>query len=235
MIATGTAQAVSLNTPFSSTIISDAFEAVTNGMNNTEALEYLETQRKNPEAAEWINVIQAIQAFYSRDFTRMDSLLQQIPDESPAGSLKNVLYHMSGSQDPASPLSYHEEKLSRRITENSRFLSSAVAQLKESIEYGEGLFADTASLLIKELRHKTPEAAERLALWSFSTCIENEFDDEALADNILMLFGQAEGLRIIALSLIETEPESALICFARSLIKRLVDKTARGGKKLQDI
>jgi hypothetical protein len=225
LIATSTAQAGSLNTPFPSTVISDAFEAVTNGMNNTEALEDLEAKAEQTGSAEWVYLIQAIQAFYSQDFNKMDSLLMLIPEISDAANLKNVLYHMSGLPKETAKLTYHEEKLSKRITENSRFLRSAVEQLKESIEYGEDLFVETASLLIKEVRSKTPEASERLALWSFSTCIENEFDDEALADNILMLFGQAEGLRIIALSLIETEPESALICFTRSLIKRLVDRT----------
>lgn len=225
MIATGTAQAVSLNTPFPSTTVSDAFEAVTNGMNTPEALGQLEAQAVNKETAEWVDVIHAIQAFYSQDFKKMDNLLNRIPAESTAGSLKNVLYQMSGMQKETVKLTYPEEKLYRRITENSRFLSSAVRQLKESIEYGEDLFAENASLLIKETKHKTPEAAERLALWSFSACIENGFDDEALADNILMLFGQAEGLRIIALSLIEKEPESALICFTRSLIRKLVDRT----------
>lgn len=221
MIATSSADAVSLNTIFPSTAVSDAFEAVTNGMHNPEALEQLYAE--GTDSAEWVNMIHAIKAFYSQDFDAMDRLLQTVPQASKAAALKNVLYHMSGRSRSEEQLSYHEKKLSKRVTEDSRFLSSAIEQLKESIEYGEELFTETVSLLIKEVK-KSPEAAERLTLWSFRICIENGFDDEALADNIMMLFGQAEGLRLIALSLIETEPESALICFTRSLIKKLVDR-----------
>ncbi|MDC7225304.1 MAG: hypothetical protein PQJ61_00910 [Spirochaetales bacterium] len=221
MIATGSANAVSLNTIFPSIAVSDAFEAVTNGMHNPEVLERLADEGR--ESADWINMINAIQAFYKQDFMLMCRWLDEVPDDCLAGSLKKVLRHMSGDT-PAENLGFYEEKLAKRITEDSRFLSSAIEQLKESIEYGEELFVETVSLLIKEVK-KSPAAAESLALWSFRICIENDFDDETLADNIIMLFGQAEGLRLIGLSLLETEPESALICFTRSLIKKLVDRT----------
>ena len=190
-------------------------------MHNPEALAQLAAE--GADAAEWVNMINAIRAFYNQDFALMNELLNTVPDECTAGSLKGILGMMSGTVPAAGKLSYHEEKLVKRVTEDSRFLSSAIGQLMESIEYGEELFIETVSLLIKEVK-KSPSAAERLALWSFKTCIDNNFDDEALADNIIMLFGQAEGLRLIGLSLLETEPESALICFTRSLIKRLVDR-----------
>ena len=219
---------ITSKTTFPSTIISDAFEAVTNGMYNPEAFAQLEQAcvGTDSENEQWKNLIYAIRAFYDQDFVQMDSLLQTIDKESTAASLKRVLYHMSGLRISTEKLSYHEDKLAKRITEDSRFLKSAIDDLNESILYGEDLFIETASMLIKELKQNTPEAAERLALWSFGICVEMDFDDEALADNILMLFGQAEGLRLIALSLLESEPESALICFTRSLIKRIVDQTA---------
>ena len=221
MIATSPADAVSSNSVFPSTVISDAFEAVTNGMHNPEALERLSTL--NEDSAEWVNVIDAIRAFYAQNFDLMEKLLLLIPDDSKAGRLKRVLFHMAGCADTDEKLSFHEEKLAKRVTEDSRFLSSAIEQLRESIEYGEELFSETVSLLIKEVK-KNPGAAERLALWSLRLCSERDFDDEALSDNLIMLFGQAEGLRLIGLSLIESEPDSALICFTRSLINKLTDR-----------
>ncbi len=207
---------------FPSTVISDAFEAATNGMHNPEAFARLESLEADQN---WKNIIYAIRAFYNQDFGLMNNLLISVDPGSDAGRLVRVLRHMAGTEDYSGKLTKSEERLALRVTENTRFLNSAVRQLKESIDYGEELFTETASLLIKEVKQKTPVAAGRLALWSFRICIEKGFDDEALADNILMLFGQAEGLRLIALSLMETEPESALICFTRSLIRRIMDKT----------
>ena len=209
---------------FPSMVISDAFEAATNGMHNIDAFNNLEKLPDEGTNGHWKNLIYAIQAFYRQDFAGMDIRLGKIPDDSEAACLKKVLYYMAGFLDKSTKLSFHEEKLVKKITEHTRFLKSAAGQLNESIEYGEELFAETASLLIKEIKGKSPEAASRLALWSFRTCQEKDFDDEALSDNILMLFGQAEGLRLIGLSLIESEPDSALICFTRSLIKRVSDQ-----------
>ncbi len=222
MIATGSAEAVSVNNIFPSTIVSDAFEAVTNGMHNPEAIDLLfGDESADPD---WLNLIRAIQAFYRQDFEKMNSLISEIQPQSVPGRLQKVLYHMSGLKPADGELSTQEERLARRITEDSRFLTSAVSELRESMEYGEELFTETVSLLIKEIK-KNSNAAASLALWAFRTSQDKGFDDEALADNILMLFGQAEGLRLIGLSLIESEPESALICFTRSLIKKLIDRS----------
>ena len=46
-----------------------------------------------------------------------------------------------------------------------------------------------------------------------------------------MMFGQGEGLRLIGIALIETDPESSAICFIRSLIK----KTAAAGLEKKEI
>ena len=191
-------------------------------MHNPEALEQLSTL--GDDSTDWVNTIHAIRAFYSQDFGRMEQLLSEVPGNCPAGKLKKVLFLMAGIEQEETSLNYHEERLVKRVTEDSRFLKSAIEQLRESLEYGEDLFIETVSLLIKEIK-KSPEAAERLVLWSFKICEERGFSDEALSDNVIMLFGQAEGLRLIGLSLIETEPDSSLICFIRSFIRKLVDKT----------
>ncbi|MBI9109201.1 MAG: hypothetical protein JEZ04_20820 [Spirochaetales bacterium] len=207
------------------TIVSDAFEAVTNGMHNPEAMIRLEKLEKAESFDQWKLLIRAVDAFYSQDFQTLEDCLEKIPSDSLAGSLKPVLYHMSGQKQLNRKPTFNEEKLIKRVTEDSRFLVSAAAQLTESIEYSGDLFIETASLLIKEIKVNNPEASERLALWCFSVCFEYSFDEEPLADNVLMLYGQAEGLRLIALSLMEEDPESSLICFTRALIKRLIDKS----------
>ncbi len=206
---------------FPSTVISDAFEAATNGMHNPEAFAALQEAETNED---WKNLIYAIKAFYNHDFHRMEALLAGITANSDAASLSTVLRNMSGI-NISQQLSKSEKKLAAKITEQNRFFNEAIDDLNESIIYGEDLFAETVSLLIKEIRKDHPEAASRLALWAFNKCIEYNFNDEKLTDNIIILFGQAEGLRLIGLSLMEREPDSSLICFCRSLIRRIIDKT----------
>ena len=241
MYTAGSAEAVSTDikpelNPFSAAvpeadsveiIIRDAFEAATNGMHNPEALNRLNGLDDDDEVKVWKSLIAAIISFYNQDFKGVGALLSAVPDDSPAGRLKPALLHMSGLRSLERRATYHEEKLIKKITEDSRFLASAIAQLNDSIEYGGELFAETASLLIKEIKSQNQNAAARLTLWCFSVCFSQGFDEEPLADNVLMLFGQAEGLRLIALSLMEDDPESALICFTRSLIKRIIDKTIK--------
>jgi len=207
------------------TIVSDAFEAVTNGMYNPEAMLRLENLDSTEEIGHWKALIKAVELFYSQDYSSMEKCLGEISDGSLAGSLKPVLYQMSGLHVLNRKPSFHEEKLIKKVTEDSRFLLSAAGQLNDSIEYGGDLFIETASLLIKEIKTNNPQAAERLVLWCFEVCFERQFDEEPLADNVMMIFGQAEGLRLIALSLMEDYPESALICFTRSLIRRLIDNS----------
>ena len=238
MYITRSAEAVSLGNkiefnPFSSKnaepdspelIVRDAFEAATNGMHNPEAMQRLENLDGGADVGYWKLLIRAIENFYKQDFGKVASLLTEINDESMPGRLKAVLLFMSGLQDFQQQPSYHEEKLIKRVTEDSRFFASAVSQLNDSMEYGGQLFTETASLLIKEIKVLNFEAAERLALWALNICLQNDFDEEPLADNIMMIFGQAEGLRLIALSLMEVDPESSVVCFIRSLINRLSDK-----------
>jgi hypothetical protein len=205
------------------TIITDAFETVTNGMHNPEAMQKLEEIRDVEGAAPWVDVIHAVRAFYLQDHQELATRLERVPDESAAGKLKPVLYHMSGAAGSEIQLNKAEENLSKVVTEESRFISDAAGQLIESVGYGEAVFTETASLVIKEIRKDNFQAAERLALWCLNTCFKNGFDEEPLADNLMMMFGQGEGLRLIGLALIEMDPESSVICFIRALIKKIVD------------
>ena len=208
------------------TVISDAFESVTNGMSNPEAMDALMNFDRGGESNDWKNIILAIRSFYNQDFSSLERLLESVNDDSEAGRLKPVLCRMAGMEtERTTRLGKYEEKLLRAVTEDSRFLAGAAAQLNESMEYGEDLFNETASLIIREIRAISVPASMRLALWALNTCLERGFDEEQLADSILVIFGQAEGLRLIALSLIEPDPESALICLTRAMIRKIIDRT----------
>lgn len=212
-------------TVFPSTIVSDAFEAVTNGMNKPEAIARLEQIKDQHETRDWYHIIKAIDSFYNLDYSAMDNYLEMIPKDSNSRSLCNVLYAMTENQTESGVLSKNEAKLVKQITAGRFFLLDAVSNLNSGIDSSEELFIETVSLLIKEIKRRSSSASARLALWAFEMCIRKNYNEEILADNILMLYGQAEGLRLIALALIEHDPGASLICFCRSLINRLIDKT----------
>lgn len=205
-------------------IIRDAFEAVTNGMHNPEALQSLDSEVKRDDLMPWKYIIHAIQSFYDKDFPEMESYLSLVDDSTPPAGLKPLLFHMSGLKAFEQEPGYREESLLKKITRESSYISNVSSKLRDALQQNAEVFAETASLIIKELKSQNFEASRKLALWSFRECLAREIDEEPLADNILMIFGQAEGLRLIALGLLEEDPGSSLICFMRSLVNRLSER-----------
>ncbi len=205
-------------------IIRDAFEAVTNGMHNPEALQALDSDVARDDLMPWKYIIHAIQSFYDRDFPEMESYLSMVDDKAPPAQLKSLLFHMSGLKAFEHEPCYREESLLKKITRESSYISNVSLKLRKALQQNAEVFAETASLIIKELKSQNFEASRKLALWSFRECLAREIDEEPLADNILMIFGQAEGLRLIALGLLEEDPGSSLICFMRSLVNRLSER-----------
>ena len=210
---------------FPSILISDAFEATTNGMSNPEVFIELKKHKEDSEVKDWYLIIKAIKSFYEQDFVAMRSFLSEITENSLASRLKNVLSYMSGENNEKSKLSKNEEFLVKKVTAKSNFLKSALSDIEESLVYGKDIFIDTITIVIKELSNESIEAAKRLTLWAFEECYQNNFDEDSLAENVLDFFGQAEGFRLIGLSLIENNPTSALLCFIRSLIKKITAQT----------
>lgn len=208
-------------------VISDALEAVTNGMENPEALEALEALDEASPFRPWRSLIAAIKAFYQGDHQQTTALLDEIDPEAPPAHLGPFLLSLIDrtAAELQGEHGYAWKELYRKITENQRFIESARKDLEESRHQGEGYFLDTLILLIQDLTVSYRETAVRLALWGLRTAIEDNFDEEPLIDGLLSIYGKAEGWRLIGLVFMEWDGLSGLLCLLKSLVYRMQTKT----------
>jgi hypothetical protein len=201
--------------------VSDALESVTNGMYDPEALSGIAEMTEDSPLYYWQRLVYALIAFYQGDRDNMHQLLEEIPDGVPPASLKEVLFHLTGVRPIAEP-SKEQRELIRRVQEDHSFIRSAVSQLKEYLENGmEETFAETAALLIKDLAFTHPEVARRLAL----TCMQAGGEDALtlFAEQLQLIFGEAEGNRLVALALMGESPDVSILFWIRLVLRSLME------------
>lgn len=202
-------------------ILSDALESAANGMYNPEAVAALEQIGPDSPFSGWKGVCLSILDFYGGDKPGALGRLSGIPEESPAMCLVPVIRRLCGEAE-GGELSGAAAKLYARVTEDRSFITSAQAQLKECLEADmEELFAETALLLVRDLKASHPVAARKLALWVIRTASLYGFAPELIVSDLKLMFGASEGSRLCALALREDEPEISLLFWIRALIARL--------------
>jgi hypothetical protein len=205
-------------------ILSDAFETVTNGMYNPEALSALKEIDSASPFYGWKELTLSIADFYNGHHADSLKRVQKIPEQSPAASLIPLLRLLCdcGSEGE---LSGSGKKLYKLITEDRSFFTSAQIQLQDCLEADmEDLFIETALLLIRDLKSGQPEAAGKIALWVIKSASLYAYAPELIVSNIKLIFGEAEGSRLCALALQEEEPEISLLFWIRSFLARLKQK-----------
>ncbi len=202
-------------------IVSDAFEAVTNGMYNPEALEKLEDIEEDSPLHPWKTAICAILAFYQGDRENMMELLKKLPPDTPPAAIAGPLRHLAGNrslQDPGEK----QQQLIDAVSADRSFIHSAATQLREYLsEDIEDSFAETSLLLIRELLPNHPLAGKRLALWSMQTAAERGYSLSLYPSQLEQMFGAPEGMRLAALALHATDPDIALLFLIRSLLQHM--------------
>jgi hypothetical protein len=131
-------------------IIMDTFESVTNGMHNPEAWEALDNLPRDSLFRDWDLLIRAIRDFYQGDLPSMVSHLEKIDPSSPPALIAGTLKESAASPRKRGPST---DPLANLVMEENLVLLSGAQQLTESLENGLfDLFADTALLLIEELK-----------------------------------------------------------------------------------
>ncbi len=200
--------------------VSDALESVTNGMYDPEALAGIAEIGEDSPLYYWQRLVYALIAFYQGDRDNMHQLLEEIPDGFPPDRLKRVLFHLTGVRQIAEP-SKEQRELIRKVEEDHSFIRSAVTQLKEYLEDGmEETFAETAALLVKDLAFTRSEAAKRLAL----TCMQAAGEDtlSLFVEQLPLIFGEAEGNRLVALALMRESPDVSILFWIRLILRCLI-------------
>jgi hypothetical protein len=202
-------------------IISDAFEAVTNGMYNPGALERLEEIPAGSPLQPWKTAVYAVLAFYQGDTENMQALLQQLPQETPPAALAAPLRRLAGVGRHPSP-GPRERELLDAVAADPSFIRSAASQLRECLSYDMAeTFAETSLLLVRELAADHPLAAKRLALWSMKTAAIRGYALELYPSQLEHSFGSTEGMRLAAMALRESDPDIALLFLIRCLLQHM--------------
>lgn len=202
-------------------IVIDAFESVTNGMENPEALENLYKLDDSSVLASWKYITLAIKAFYSHNYKSMLDFLENIEENTPPKKLGIMLLHLSGLKEIPSP-DRIQKKFISQIQQDRSILLSAREQIADALSSGmEELFIETTILFVREMKSRYPEAAEKLALWSIRQASMRDFSQSLFLSSYKMIFGKVKGLRLFALALKDTEPDISILFWLQSLIAQL--------------
>ena len=202
-------------------IIIDAFESVTNGMENPEAISNLDKISNESVLAPWKFITLAIKSFYTQDYSSMDAFLQNIDEDTHPYQLGLMLLHLSGKKKISS-LGKAKKRFILLIQEDRSIFQSTRDLLEDALANNmEELFIETAVLLVREIKRKDAEAAEKIALWSIREAAERDFSQTLFLRNYKLIFGQADGLSLFALALGSIEPDISILFWLQSLTSRL--------------
>ena len=201
--------------------ISDAFEAITNGMHNPEAFSNMTAIPDNSLLDYWRELIYAIKAFYAKDYTEMEDRLGKIESGSPLILFKSILHHLTGKSSIENTDTRQKAFIDNIIKDRS-FIRSVIEQIVESLEYEmEDLFLETTDLLLQDLNRNYRETAARFAIWSIETASRYKYSPTDLIATCRKLFGNTEAYRLTAIALSNEEPDISLLFWIQSLISRL--------------
>jgi hypothetical protein len=207
--------------------IIDSFESVTNGMQNPEAMDRLKEIEEKSIFFEWKSFILTIFYIYNKQPDKAILALDNIKSHSALFKLVPAFKILINNN-------FEEEQQSnknlvtfiRSLFDDNDFLFSIIDQLEESLnEEMVDVFTDTLILIIRELLNNNQELAKQISIWAIRTLTIKECSTTHLIQSIKSVFGDAEGLRLVALSFLEEDPDISILFWIRSLIGRLEEKS----------
>jgi len=202
-------------------IILDAFEAITNGMQNPDVFSSAEKISEESLLYFWKELIFAIKAFYEKNYEEMQSRLRKIDPDSPLSMFTPILLHLSGINNKISS-NKRQKAFIENIIKDRSFISGVIAQLTESLEYDmEDLFLETSILMIHDLNKNYKEAARKFAIWSLKTASGYKYSPTTLISTCKKLFGNIEAYKYTAIAMSPEETDISLLFWIQSLLSGL--------------
>ena len=197
-------------------ILSDAFEALTNGMINDEILNELSGVSESSLLFPWKQFIQAVTAFYQSDMNLCLDLLKSIPEDAAPGEFQSVLRGLIKNQMIPAPWN----NLAASIVEDNRELSDSLDLLSDSSE-SEDILLDTAGLLVREINREDHLTAVKIMVWTLEHLQETAILSDRAVTLVRNLFGDQEGYRLAALTSLSYDPDRSLVYWLHSLMAYL--------------
>jgi len=198
-------------------IISDAFEAMTNGMINDEIMEQLVHIGEESLFYSWKVLIEGLHAFYSRDLKKCREKISAIPGDTAPHCFKEMFQSVFGQSE-----SEDWTELMSSILESNTEIQDSLDLLKEASGM-EDILLDTASLLIRDLIRDDPVTCEKIMVWCLDHLQLTDVLSDKAVERVKTLFGDREGYRLAALASISFDPDRSLVYWLHSLIAYLDD------------
>lgn len=201
-------------------LISDAFEAVTNGMHQNGVMEALDTLAPDSLFLPWKHLILALYFFYEDLEEGCLAHLSQIPDHSPLARFKGLFHALFRPLAGFAQYRNHNAvmRLVETLFQSDPFLTEAIQQMGDALDtqMEDQYFLALEDAVQIDFRE---DGARSLVLWAWNQMAWQNFDEYRLIELSEKLFGQAEAYRLAALGSFGYDPEGALLFWGRFLLE----------------
>ena len=172
--------------------VADAFEAVTDGMENADALAAVERLPAASPLAPWPPLIRALAAFHRNDRESLAREAAAIPEGTPPARLKAALLAAAAGRTVPALTGAFEEASER---------DDLLEQAEEAARSGlTDLFVDVVARCLPAVRRSRPDRAESLALWCLEAMLEQEPVPGRLVRVLRTELGDRDAYRLAALA-----------------------------------
>jgi hypothetical protein len=218
----------------------DAFDAVTNGIDNPESLARME-EVTEPQLQPWKHLIHGIRSLYTDDIQGCEAALETIDDNSAPGTLKPLFKAWIARQGTDHRETIFEElseaynaviNLYHRLLVEPHPLSLLAEQAEEALNHGLAeQFVFLAEKIMKSLgdqkRGDGPLLALRFAWYCLDLLDKAGYGDSDFFSVILKTLGEADGFCVLGFALIGKDDEAAAAALEKAL-------ASEGGRFLDD-
>jgi len=206
----------------------DAFDAVTNGIENPEAMERLQ-KLQDPVVEPWKILIGAIKALYQEDTGSCALAVERLDPQSPPGVLKPLFLAWIASAFGGEKLVTHMASASasvadlfNRITTRIHPIAMVAEQAEEAlrqgmIDYYEGLVQRVLRELREQKRGDGPLLAVRYALSFLRDLDAQGIGGQEYFSILLKALGKSDGFCVLGIYLWEKDELAAETAFRGAL------------------
>jgi hypothetical protein len=203
-------------------VVSDAFEAVTNGMEEPGVLEALEALEPDSPFQAWRHLVLAIHFFHEGLDEAVAAHVAQLPSDSPTERLGRCL--SAAIRGTNEGLSASQRRLTELLAQPDPALIQSVQDVAEGLETDdEGLFWSALADWLEAVAVVDPTRARSAILWAWNQLEWREFDEAVLLDLSTSLWGAAESYRLAALGTLSWDAEGAALLWLRFLLTLVRD------------
>lgn len=198
-------------------LVSDAFEAVTNGMEDPGLLEALDTLDSDSPFQDWKHLVLAIHFYYEGLDEAVTAHLGRIPADSPLRPLGKTLEALVDGTPERLPAGLR--RLADQVAQPDPVVHQLVQDIAEGLETEqEDLFWSALAEWLERLAPEAPEKARAAVVWAWNQLEWREFDEAELLNLGAHLWGRAESYRLAALGTLPWDPEGATLLWLRFLV-----------------